>query len=116
MAKVGLKVQTLGPSLFYENSNYSHFFQTMFLLARVLPLVRISEYWTIFGGVRAQNTPKKNHFMDAKSLRKTLKLFNLTTTNSVLMKLTTIIYLHESVNRKRLRTRNAVFVVMSINF
>ena len=88
----------------------------MFLLARVLPLVRISEYWTIFGGVRAQNPPKKNHFMDAKSLRKTLKLFNLTTTNSVLMKLTTIIYLHESVSRKRLRTRNTVFVVMSINF
>ena len=71
MDKVGLKVQTLGPSLFYENSNYSDFFQTMFLLARVIPLVRISEYWTIFGGVRAQNPPKKSHFMDAKSLRKT---------------------------------------------
>ena len=37
MDKVGLKVQTLGPSLFYENSNYSDFFQTMFLLARVIP-------------------------------------------------------------------------------
>ena len=39
--KVGLKVQTLDPLLFYENSNPLLFFQC-FLFARVLPLVRIS--------------------------------------------------------------------------
>ena len=39
----------------------------------------------MFGGIRAQNSPKKSHFMDAESTRKTLKTFNLTTTarNSV---------------------------------
>ena len=47
--------------------------------------------------------------MDAESVRKTLKTFNLTTKNAILMKLTTIMYLHESVNRKPLRARNSVF-------
>ena len=41
VVKVGSKVQTLSPSLFYENSNVSRFFQTIFLFDRVLPLVRI---------------------------------------------------------------------------
>ena len=40
--KVGLKVQTLGPIFFNENSNPSNFFQAMFLFATVLPLMRIS--------------------------------------------------------------------------
>ena len=47
--------------------------------------------------------------MDAESVCKTLKTFNLTTTNATLMKLTTILYLHENVNRKPLRVRNSVF-------
>ena len=47
--------------------------------------------------------------MDAELVRKTLKIFNLTTTNTILMKLTTIMYLHESVNRKPRRARNSVF-------
>ena len=47
--------------------------------------------------------------MNAESVRKNLKTFNLTTTNAILMKLTTIMYLHESVNRKPLRARNSVF-------
>ena len=33
--------------------------------------------------------------------------FNLATTNAILLKLTTIMYLHESVNRKALRARNS---------
>ena len=45
--------------------------------------------------------------MDAESTRKTLKTFDLTTANAILMKLTTIIYLYEHVNRKPLR--NSVF-------
>ena len=48
--------------------------------------------------------------MNAESARKTLKkTFNLATTNAILMKLTTIMYLHESVNQKPLRVRNSVF-------
>ena len=47
--------------------------------------------------------------MYAESVRKTLKTFNLTTTNAILMKLTTITYLDESVNRKPLTAKNKVF-------
>ena len=80
-----------------------------------------------------QNPPKKGHFMDAQSVRKTLKTFNLTTTTAILVKLTTILqrkvirdicggfqcslkisryynkklfHLQMSVNRKPLRARN----------
>ena len=47
--------------------------------------------------------------MDAESVRKMLEIFNLTTTNAILMKLTTIMYLHESVNRKAIRVKNSFF-------
>ena len=47
--------------------------------------------------------------MDVESVRKTMKTFNLTTTNAILMKHTTIMYLHESVNLKPLIARNSVF-------
>ena len=46
--------------------------------------------------------------MDAESVCKALKVFNLTATKAILMKLTTIIYLHESVNQKSLGARNSV--------
>ena len=60
-------------------------------------------------GVRAQKPPKKDYFVDADSVRKTLEIFNSTTTNALLMKLTTSMYLHESVNRKALRARDSFF-------
>ena len=47
--------------------------------------------------------------MDVESVRKMLEIFNLTTTNAILVKLTTIMYLHESVNRKDFRVRNSFF-------
>ena len=41
------------------------------------------------------HTPKKGgHFMDAESIRKTLKVFNFTTTCTILMKLTMNMYLN----------------------
>ena len=54
-----------------------------------------------------QKASKKGDFIEAESTRKTLKTFNLTTTNAILVKLTTIMYLYESVKRKPLR--NSVF-------
>ena len=81
----------------------------MFLFDRVLPLLRISAILDHIGGVRAQKPPKKGYFVDAESVRKTLEIFNLTTTNAILMKLTTIMYLHESVNRKAIRVKNSFF-------
>ena len=107
--KVGSKMLTLGPSFFHKYSNLSKNFQTVFLFPRVLPLVRISELLDHTGGVRTQKPPKKGYFVDAESVRKTLEIFNLTTTNAILMKLTTIMYLHESVNRKPLTVRNSFF-------
>ena len=47
--------------------------------------------------------------MDAYSVPKTFKTLNLTTTTAILTRLNTIMYLHESVNRKPLRARNPVF-------
>ena len=61
VVKVGPKVQTLDPSLFYENSDLSNFFQTMFLLARVLLLVRIlailDHIWSSKGTKTSQKGP-----------------------------------------------------------
>ena len=61
------------------------------------------------GGVKAQKPSKKDYFLDAELLRKILEIFIVTTTNGILMKLTTIMYVHESVNRKALRARNSFF-------
>ena len=79
----------------------------MFLFARVLPLLRISAILDHVGGVRAQKPPKKGYFVGAESVCKTSEIFNLTTTNAILMKLTMIMCLHESVNQKVLRARNS---------
>ena len=60
-------------------------------------------------GVRAQKHPKKGYLVDAESVCKTLAIFKLTSRNAILMKLTTIMYLHESGNRKALRARKSFF-------
>ena len=80
----------------------------MILLARVQP----RQNWTIFGSKEGPNGPlpqKKFHVMDAESVRSSLKKFNLITKNAILMKLTMIMYLHESVNQKALTARKSVF-------
>ena len=53
--------------------------------------------------------------MDAESVRKTWKNFSLATSNAIATKLTTIMYLHESVNLKPLRAKNLIFSVISTN-
>ena len=88
--------------------NLSKKFQKLFLFAGVLPLVGVSAILDCIWGSKAQKPPKKGHLVDAESVLKTLKVFNLTNTNSILMKLTTIMYLHERVNRKALWARNSV--------
>ena len=80
----------------------------MFLFTRVLSLLRILAILEYTGGIRAQK-PKKRPFVDAELVRKTLEIFNLTTTNPMSMKLTAIMYLHESVNRITRRARNSFF-------
>ena len=56
---------------------------------------------TIFGRVRVQTLlppppgKKKGHFMDAKLVQKFLEIYNLTATNAILIKRSSIMYAHE---------------------
>ena len=70
-----------------------------------VPLVEISANSSHVCGGKGPETlppppthPQRDHFMDATSLQKHLKIYNLTTTNATLMKLITIIYLHRTFN------------------
>ena len=91
VVKVGPKVQTLGPSLFHECLNPSSFFNQWFCLLEYYLWWEFRQYWTIFGRANAQKPPKKGYFMDAESVRKTLKTFKLITINAILIRRTTII-------------------------
>ena len=70
------------------------FSNTAFALLEDYLCSKCQQDLTIFGGVRAQNPQKGGHFMDAESIRKTLKMFTFTTTTAILIKLTTNIYLN----------------------
>ena len=64
-----------------------------------LPLVKIlGESSPYLGEKGPRNPPKRSHFMDAASPQKHLKVYNLTTSNVALVKLTTIMYLHNKFN------------------
>ena len=58
VVEVEPKAPTLGPSLFYENSNPSKIFQTMFLFVGVLLLVSISAILDHIWGSKGQKSPK----------------------------------------------------------
>ena len=45
-----------------------------------------------------QKNPQKGPFHGAELVQKTLKIYNLTTTKGILMKLITIMYLYETFN------------------
>ena len=60
-------------------------------MSMIVPLIIISVILDPYiWEVRAQKLPKKGHFVDAESVRKTEKNFNLASTNGILRKLTTI--------------------------
>ena len=96
----------MGPSLFHENSNPSSFFQTMLSFDRVLPLARTS---AILDHICGSNGPKTSQKRPFHGCWISTQIFNLTTTNAILKKLTTIMYLHKSVHQKALRSRNSGF-------
>ena len=104
MVKVGPKLQTLGSYPSHENSNPSIFFKQRCCLLEYYLWCEFQQYGTIFGGV-TQKGPFHGCWIDTKSLR----TFNLTTANAILMKLTMILYLHESVNKIPIRARSLVF-------
>ena len=56
--------------------------------------LKFQQIGVIFAGEKAQKLPKR----DAASPQKHLKIYNLTTANAALMKLTIIMYLHKTFN------------------
>ena len=59
-------------------------------------LVQVQKNPTAFGGVMAKKPPRSSLKPNFQLLRKHLKTNNLPTSNAILMKLTTIMYLHET--------------------
>ena len=108
VVKAGPKKANFGPVSFLWKLNPLNIFQTIFLFARVLPLVRILAILDHIWGNNSLKTSQKGTFHGCWISPKKLKSFNLTTTNAILMKLTRIMYLHENVTRKPLRARNSV--------
>ena len=103
-------------SFSWKLESFNFFFKQCFCLIGYYLCWELRQYRTILRGVRGQKPRKKGHFVDVESVRKTLKTFNLTTTNAILMKLTTIVYLHKSVNRKLLEPKIQFFGVMSVMY
>ena len=79
----------------------------MRLLAGVLTTILV--ILDHIGEVRTQKPPEKGYFVDVASVHKNLETFNLKTTNAILMRLTTIMCLHDNVNCKALTARNSFF-------
>ena len=78
VVKIGLKVQTLDLFFLWKLESFNFFSNNVFCLLEYWLWWEFRQYWTIFGGVRAQNRLIKGLFMDTESVRKTLKTFNLT--------------------------------------
>ena len=81
---------------FRKKWNFPKIFETLSFSRGTLSLVQVSTRTRNIETVRAQKHPKMAQFMDAASLRKHLKIYNLTTTNAIKIKLVTIVYLHET--------------------
>ena len=61
-------------SIWAKSQNFERFFkQCVFLIG--LPLVKISSRSNNNWGNNSQKSPKRDHFMDAESMQKTLKMF-----------------------------------------
>ena len=60
--------------------------------------LKFQQTGVIFAGKRGQKPPKRGNFIDAALSQKHLKIYNLTTTNAALMKLTIIMYLYKRFN------------------
>ena len=73
---------------------FERFFKHCVCLIGRLPLVKISAKLNNIWESRTQNPLQRDPLIDAESIRKTLKVFNFTTTKAILMKLITDIYLN----------------------
>ena len=58
--------------------NFQRLFKLCLFLLYYYLWWKFQQNWTVFEGVRTQKLPIKGYFMDAESVRKALKFFNLT--------------------------------------
>ena len=96
--KVGPKLQILGMTSVRKNLHSSEILNTNFLPALMLPLVKISSKSDNIWESKDPKTSLKGPFYGCGIHIKNFKIFNLTTTNAILMKLTTIMYLDKTFN------------------
>ena len=99
--KIEPKVRILAIYRLRKNLDFSKILKIQFFLLEYYTWWKFHQNWTTFEEVRAQKAPKEGHFMDAESVRKTLKIYNLTTANAIFMKLTTIMYLSDTFNLEK---------------
>ena len=66
-------------SIWAKIHNFEGFFKHCVCLIGRIPLAKISARSNNIWGSKAQNPPKKDHFIDAESIRKSLKICNFTT-------------------------------------
>ena len=76
-------------------------FQALCLSYWRLTLVKISTRLNNIWESKCRKTTKGGHFMDVESMQKTLKTFNFTTTNAILMKLAADLYLNKVFHLER---------------
>ena len=84
---VGPNVQISGSTLFHKNSDPSKIFQTMFLFAKVLPLVKISARLDHISWSKGPKTSRcvylHDMYLQTKNLLKPdIQFFDLTSRNS----------------------------------
>ena len=80
---------------FRKNLNFPKTFKTLFFSILILPLGKLSANLDIIKRSKGLKKSNKGHFVKAELVQKTLEIFNLTTKNVILMKLTAIIYLYK---------------------
>ena len=90
-------VYTLG-SILFSKKNFLRFFKHCFCLLKFCLWCKFQLNVIIFQHIWESKVPKPLRYstcINADMVPKTLKTFNLATTNDILMKLTTIVYLYK---------------------
>ena len=107
---VGSKVLLWVRPLSINNWTLKKFFKQYFCLLENVD--NIGPSW----GSKGPRTSQKGLFRGCWIDTQNFGNFNLIITDAILMKLTTIMYLHESVNRKALRVRNSFYFIIIFFF
>ena len=91
------KKANFGCSISAKIENFEILFKRFLFLLNYYLWRKFQQNWIVFEGIRIPKLPKKGHFMDAESVRKALKTFNLTNHECYTDK-TYQDYLHKTLN------------------